>query len=140
MQLMNTLCHRRYEKEVAEQEYRLLHLQQQQQQQHPSVIEPMQQSTMRRHCSQQRQDIAEQLRGQLFTLCLAHATDERSTSRKSYDAVERQTWMDRRAAPDNEKIPLVMLELIEQRANSIAERLTCIYDYRARTMGMDPRW
>ncbi|CAF5005631.1 unnamed protein product, partial [Rotaria socialis] len=46
----------------------------------------------------------------------------------------KQTWHDRHLSSDNDKIPLAMINLIEQRYKKISERIQCVYKFKAETI------
>ena len=145
---MKDLCCSKYEQETTELEYNLLR------QQivyhdlpersfdcspisHCAAMDSIQNLDMRRQLTQHCKDIAEQSRLKMFDLYLKTADDEKKTYKKKYEAVEKKMWMDRRMAPDDKKIPPIMINLIEHRCSKMSDRIKCIYQYKAQSVGIE---
>jgi hypothetical protein len=145
---MKDLCQCKYQQETTEQEYNLLR---QQIAYHNSPDQSFECSfishctnmgsirnpDIQRHLLQQYKDIAEQSRLKMFQLYLKTAEEERNTCKKKYDTAEKKMWMDRRMALDDEKIPPIMINLIEQRCSKMSDRIKCIYQYKAQSIGIE---
>lgn len=73
----------------------------------------------------------------MFQLYLNSAEDERNTCKKKYDTAEKKISMDRRMALNNEKLPPITIHLIEQRCIKRSDRIKCIYQYKAQSIGRE---
>lgn len=144
---MKGLCCSKYEQETTEQEYNLLRLQiayhNSPEQSfecspisHYAAIDSILDLDMRHQLTENCQDIAEQSRLKMFDLYLKAAEEERTTYKRKYEAAEKKMWMGRRMASDDKKIPTIMINLIEQRCSKMSDRLKCIYQYKAQSVGI----
>ena len=145
---MKELCRSKYEQETSEQVYNLL---QQQRAYYSSpdqssecssvsqcaAIDSIRNPEIQRRLLQQYKNIAEQSRMNMFNLYLQSAEEEKNTYKKKYDAAEEKMRMDRRVASDDEKIPQLMIQLIEHRCKTMTDRIKCIYQYKVRSMAMN---
>ncbi|CAF0991852.1 unnamed protein product [Didymodactylos carnosus] len=104
---------------------------------HCATIDSIQNPEIRRQLFQRYKDIAEQSRLKMFQLYLKTAEEERNRCKKKYDTAEKKMWMDRRLASDDEKIPPIMINLIEQRCSKMSNRIKCIYQYKAQSIGIE---
>ena len=144
---MKNLCHCKYQQETSEQEYNLLRQQiayhnlpgqsfDSSSISHCATVDSIQNPEIRRQLMQQYKDIAEQSRLKMCQLYLKTAEEEKNTCKKKYDAAEKKMWMDRRMALVDEKIPPIMVNLIEQRCSKMSDRIKCIYQYKAQSIAI----
>ena len=55
-------------------------------------------------------------------------------SKNKFEVDVKKMWNDRHLSSDNDKTPLVMINLIEQRYRKISERIQCVYKFKAESM------
>ncbi|CAF1249506.1 unnamed protein product [Adineta ricciae] len=141
-QLMKQLCASIYEQEITGQEFHLL------QQQitycksfsesfecsplfQSKLIDSIQNLHTREQLFKQYKDIAEQSKHMMLTLYVKTAQEQRDNCRMKLDTTMNKLWSDRQSHSDKNKISLIMVNLIGQRMNKIAERIQCVYKYQA---------
>lgn len=146
MQIMIDLCHKKYEHEASSHEYHYLT---QQMAYYSSSNGSFESSALARHIRldsienaslrqtlwEQYKTTAEQARLNMFKLCRQRAEKERDQCKKTYEMAVEQMWKSRNDATDQDKIPTILTQFIQQRCEKIAERLTCIYAYKAKWIG-----
>lgn len=71
--------------------------------------------------------VAQKARDEILKLCVRLAEKLRDEHRDSFNVGIKHMWSYRNLAPADEKIPFVMIQLIEQRCQKISERIQCIY-------------
>ncbi|CAF4890970.1 unnamed protein product, partial [Rotaria socialis] len=143
--LMQQLCSAKFEQELTEQEF---HLVQQQISHYNSscqsfessticksiLLDSIQDSNIRQQLLDQYQDIAQQSKMSMLTLFKESAKIQMDESKNKFEMAMKQTWHDRHLSSDNDKIPLAMINLIEQRYKKISERIQCVYKFKAETI------
>ncbi|CAF4609606.1 unnamed protein product, partial [Rotaria sp. Silwood2] len=140
-QLLKQLCRSKYEQEMTEQE--LIFLQQQityfnspsQSFENSSIaqstiINSLENPEIRQQLLNQYKAIAENSKHQLSALCIKAAEEQRDKYKKQHDNNVKQMWSDRHAAADHEKIPLFMIDLINERCKKIGESIQSIYKFK----------
>jgi len=142
---MKNLCSSKYAQETAEQEVNLL---QQKINYYNSpaqsfesstlaqvtLIDSIQNATIRQQLFNRYKETTEKFKAKMFALYMKTAEDQRDEFNQKYEADVKKMWSDRRSFPENEKIPLIMIELIEQRCKKISERIKCIYKFKVQSM------
>ncbi|CAF4696475.1 unnamed protein product, partial [Rotaria sp. Silwood2] len=140
-QLLKQLCRSKYEQEMTEQE--LIFLQQQityynspsqSFENSPiaqsSLINSIENLHIRQQLFNQYKSIAENSKVQLSALHIKAAEEQRDKYKKKYHDDVKQIWSDRHAAANHEKIPLLMIELINERCKKIGESIQSIYKFK----------
>ena len=139
---MKEVCQSQYEQEMSEQEYRFL------QQQiayytlpsqsfecstigHCSLIDSIQEKSIRQKLLKQYQEVAEQSRDTLLGIYLQSAEGQREVCMKKCEANLKKLDSSQYSLNDKEKISTAMLHLINQRCHQIRERIKCIYKYQS---------
>ena len=84
---------------------------------------------------QQYKDCAEQSRLKMFDLYLKTTEEQKHRCQKMFQSEEKKMWMDRRVAAENDKMPLIMINLIEQRCKRISDGIKCSYHYKGQSLG-----
>ena len=142
---MKQLCQRKYQEETTEHEYHLL--------KHkidyynsPSqsfecstiaqstLIDSIQNPDIRQELFNQYKGIAEQTRAELFQLYLKIAEDQRDEYKKKYEDGMKKIWSDHQSISGHQKMPPIMIHLIDQRCEKISERIKCLYKFKARSI------
>lgn len=146
---MKNLCRCKYQQAISEQECNLLRQQIAYHNlpgqsfdcsssiSHCATVDSIQNPEIRRQLMQHYKDIAEQSRLKMFQLYLKTVEEERNKCKKQFDTAQRKMWMERRMALDNEKVPPIMINLIEQRCIKMSDRIKCIYQYKAQSIGIE---
>lgn len=139
---MKQLCRSKYEQETTEQEFNFI----QQQINHynsPSqsfenlpigqipLINSIENSDIRQELFNQCKTIAEQSRIQLFDLYIKTAEDQRNLYKQKLQDNFNEMWSKYRTMKNNEKIPSLMIDLINERCKKIGERIQCIYKFKS---------
>jgi hypothetical protein len=139
---MTQVCQSKYEQETTEQEYHFLqqqinyyHLPNQSFESSPiaqsTLIDSIKNLDIRQQLFQQYRDIAEQSRANIFTLYLKSAEEQREEYKNKYDDHIKKMSCNN----NNEKLPIIMIQLINQRCNKISERIKCIYKFKIQSIG-----
>ncbi|CAF3964179.1 unnamed protein product [Rotaria sp. Silwood1] len=143
--IMKQLCCSKYEQELTKQEFDLL---QQKINYYNSpcqsfecssisqseLIDSIQDPNIRQNLFNQYKKIAEQSRQDMFNLYLKSAKIQMDECKKKFDADMKKLWYDRRSTADNKEISPLMINLIEQRCNIIADRIRCTYVVKAKSI------
>ncbi|CAF5224220.1 unnamed protein product, partial [Rotaria magnacalcarata] len=82
----------------------------------------------------QYQDIAQQSKMNMLTLFKESAKIQMDESKNKFEMAMKQMWYDPHLSSDNDKIPLAMINLIEQRYKKISQRIQCVYKFKAETI------
>jgi hypothetical protein len=142
---LKELCQSKYEQETTEQEYNLLK-QQINYYNSPSqsfgcspiaqspLIDSLEDATIRQQLFNQYTEIAVQSRANLFHLYMKSTEEQREEYRKKYDDSVKKMWSGYHSIDENENIPRIMIQLINERCNQICERIKCIYKYKAQSV------
>ncbi|CAF2139725.1 unnamed protein product [Rotaria magnacalcarata] len=142
---MQQLCSSKFEQELTEQEFHLL---QQQIDRYNSscqsfessticksiLLDSIQDSNIRQQLLGQYQDIAQQSKMNMLTLFKESAKIQMDESKNKFEMAMKQTWYDRHLSSENDKIPLAIINLIEQRYKKISERIQCVYKFKTETI------
>jgi len=138
---MKQLCCSKYEQEITEQEF---HLVQQKITYYNAscqsfecspiyqltLIDSIQNPDIRQQFIERYKETSERARNAILNLYMKAAEEQRDEYRKKFDANMKKMWSDRHSSSVNEKIPLIMINLIEQRYKKISERIQCIYKFK----------
>lgn len=93
------------------------------------MIESIENPTVRQELYQQYKEVAEQSRTTLFNIYLKSAEEQREDYKKKYEDQVKQMFCNK-----NEKLPITMLQLIDQRCQKISERIQCIYKFKTQSI------
>jgi hypothetical protein len=141
---MKQLCQSKYEHEITEQEYHLLK-QQINYYNSPSqsfTCSPIAQSTLiasiqnadiRQQLFNQYKEIPVQSRVAFFNLNLETAEEQREEYQKKYEDNVKKMWSNYYSLDDNQKMPWIMIQLINQRCHKIGERIKHIYKFKTQS-------
>ncbi|CAF1370347.1 unnamed protein product [Rotaria sordida] len=142
---MKQLCHDKYEEETAQQVFDFLR-KQMDYYNSPSqgfkyshiaestLINSIENPTIRKQIFDQYKEIAEQARGQLFALYLKTAEEQKDEFKRKYNADIKKLWSDQRGPVKNEKLSSIMLNLLNERCNKISERIKSIYKFKIQSI------
>lgn len=72
----------------------------------------------------------------MFNLYISSATAQMQHYEREHLNGIQQMQQDQCLLPEEQKFTPIMIDLIEQRANLIAERIKCIYDFKAQTLSL----
>ena len=139
---MKQLCASKFEQEITEQEFHLLQHRIHSYNESSSTFDPslisqariidsIQNPTIRQHFLEQFKETTERAQTLILSLYLKSAEEQKDESRKTFHRNINEMWSHRRSSPDHKKIPLIMINWIEQRYNQISERIRCIYKFKA---------
>lgn len=92
-----------------------------------ALVESIEDSTVQHEIFQRYHDLAEQFKLNMSNLYRQTAEEEKNRCKKNYEMV-----YDRLVISNDEQMPLVLIDLIEQRCNRIGDRVRCVYQYKAR--------
>ncbi|CAF3845136.1 unnamed protein product [Rotaria sp. Silwood1] len=140
--LFKQLCHRKYEQEMTEQELKFLQQQmiyynssKQSFENSPIaqslLINSIENSEIRQELFNRYKAVAEQSKAQLSAFYMKTAEEQRNEFRKKYHDEMKKMWSDHRTLTDNDKLPMNMLYLINERCKKIGERLQLIYKFKS---------
>ena len=138
---MTEVCQSKYEQELSEQEYLLLKQQmayynlpnqsfEYSRIGHCSIIDSIQNASIRQDLFQQYKEVAEQSRDALFNIYLQTAEEQREAYKKIYETNIMKMSSSQCSLNDEEKISPMMVHLINERCNKISERIQCIYKFK----------
>ncbi|CAF1390310.1 unnamed protein product [Rotaria sordida] len=142
---MKQLCHSKYEEETTQQEFDFLR-KQMDYYNSPSqafkyspiaestLINSIENPTIRKQIFNQYKDIAMQARAQLFALYLKTAKEQKDEFKRKYNADINKLWSDQRGHIENEKLSSIMLNLLNERCNKISERIKSIYKFKIQSI------
>jgi hypothetical protein len=82
----------------------------------------------------QYKKIIEQSKIDMFNLYISSATTQMNRYQSQYNDGIKKMWQDQRLLSDNRKLTPAMIDLMEQRACIISERIKCIYNYKLETL------
>ena len=133
---MKQLCQSKYNQEITTQEFQLL---QQKISYHKSsnhsfenstiaqskIINSIENLNLRQELFQQQKQITENSKNAMLTLCVETAKLQMDEYQKKFDMNMIQMRSDR------EQIPLIIINLIEERCKRISERIQCVYRFKA---------
>ena len=143
---MKKLCQEKYEQEITEQEFNSIQQQiayynlpnqsfQFSSLAHSPLIDSIKDPILRRQLFKQYKEVAEQSRTKISNLCLTTAQNERIQCQNIYDTSIKKMWSDRQTLDTSEQIPLILIDLINERCNQISERIQCIYKFKTQSIG-----
>ncbi len=84
----------------------------------------------------QYRQVIEQSKMDMFNLYTNSAKTQMQHYQREHNNEIEKMRQDQRSLPLAQKLTRVMMDLIEKHADVIAERIKCIYNYRAQTLSM----
>ncbi|CAF2830170.1 unnamed protein product [Rotaria sp. Silwood2] len=88
---------------------------------------------VQQHFYAQCRQISEQTKTDMITLYTQSATNQQKRYQNQFNDKMTKMREEQRFLPDEQKLTTKMIELIEQRAHLIEERLKCIYNFKVQT-------
>ncbi|CAF3443086.1 unnamed protein product [Rotaria sp. Silwood2] len=99
-----------------------------------TTINSLENPVIRQQLFGQYKAIAEQSKAQLAAFYMTMAKKQRDECKKKYDDEVKKLWSNCRAIVDDEKLPLLMVDLINERCRKISECIQSIYKYKAQSI------
>ncbi|CAF4406277.1 unnamed protein product [Rotaria magnacalcarata] len=139
--IMKQLCHSMYKKETTEQE---VHFIQQQINYYnlsdqsfedssllqSTSIHSIENSLIRQHLLNQYKDIIAQSKTFFLNVRMTIAEEQQDKYKEIHDLEIKKMWLDRHIMNHQEKLPLVMIDLINECCHKIHECIQCIYKFK----------
>ncbi|CAF4231825.1 unnamed protein product [Rotaria magnacalcarata] len=139
--IMKQLCHSMYKKETTEQE---VHLIQQQINYYnlsdqsfedssllqSTSIHSIENSLIRQHLLNQYKDIIAQSKTFFLNVRMTIAEEQQDKYKEIHDLEIKKMWLDRHIMNHQEKLPLIMIDLINECCHKIHECIQCIYKFK----------
>ena len=135
---MKEICQSKYAQETSEEEYHFLKQQityynSTNQPFDSSLIDSVEDPTIRQELFRQYKEIAEQSRANLFTLYMKTAEEQREECKLKHETSLKKMWSAYHSSSDIEKISPAMLDLMHQRCMKMSERIKCIYRFKVQS-------
>ena len=134
---MKEICHAKYQEETTKGEYSLvkqrisIHTSQQSfDLAQETLFDKIEDQHIRRKLHDQYINVAKQAKDEMIQLCLSSAEAQMHRYDQQFTAKSKQFWLEQRSLPNDQKLPDVMIDLIEQRWKNISESVKCAYQYR----------
>lgn len=142
---MKELCQSKHEQETTEQEVHFLEQQivyynspsqsfERSSLAHDPLIDSIQDPAIRQQLFQQRKEIAEQARANIFTLYMKTAEEQQEEYKTKHEINIKKMWNAYHSTSDQEKLSPKMLDLIHQRCMKIAEHIQYIYKFKTHSL------
>ena len=78
----------------------------------------------------------EQSKKDMLNLYMNSATTQMQRYQREYHDQLKRICQDQQSLPQDQKVTPFMIDLIEQHGNLIAERIKCIYNFKAQTLSV----
>ncbi|CAF2081072.1 unnamed protein product [Rotaria magnacalcarata] len=139
--IMKQLCQSMYKKETTEQEVHFLQQQinyfnlSDQSFEDSSILQStsiysIENSLIRKHLFNQYKDIVTQSKSFFLNVRMTSAEEQQDKYKEIHDLEIKKMWLDRHIMNHQEKLPLIMIDLINERCHKIHECIQCIYKFK----------
>jgi hypothetical protein len=135
--IMKELCHAKYQEETTKGEFSLVQQRISIHTSHQSfdlaqetLFDQIEDQHMRRKLHDQYINVAKQAKDEMIQLCLSSAEAQMHRYHQQFTAKLKQFWQEQRSLPNDQKLPNIMINLMEQRWKNISESVKCAYKYR----------
>jgi len=103
---------------------------------HVPLFDSINNANVRQQLYAQYRQVIEQSKMDMFNLYISSATTQTQHYQRQHNDQIEKMGLDQRSLPQDQKLTPVMIDLIEQRANIITERIKCIYNFKAETLSV----
>ncbi|CAF1247515.1 unnamed protein product [Rotaria magnacalcarata] len=142
--IMKQLCQSMYKKETTEQEVHFLQQQinyfnlTDQSFEDSSIfqstnIHSIENSLIRQHLLNQYKDIVTQSKTFFLNVRMTIAEEQQDKYKEIHDLEIKKMWLDRHVMNHQEKLPLIMIDLINECCHKIHEYIQCIYKFKSQS-------
>ncbi|CAM4935442.1 unnamed protein product [Rotaria socialis] len=93
-------------------------------------IHSIENSLIRKHLFNQYKDIVTQSKSFFLNVRMTSAEEQQDKYKEIHDLEIKRMWLDRHIMNHQEKLPLIMIDLINERCHKIHECIQCIYKFK----------